>query len=56
VLVGNDVLDGLIEKSMMFNYKDKYYFLFSKTGYTAECIKNAGENTRLIIFDEFFQN
>jgi len=53
-LVGQDVLDGLIEKSMMFNYKDKYYFLFSKTGYTAECIKNAGENIRLIIFDEIF--
>ena len=54
--VGNDVLDGLIEKSLMFNYKEKYYYLFSKTGYTTECIKNAVKNVKLIAFNEFFED
>ena len=46
--VGRDVLDGLIEKSFMFYHNVKYYFLFSKSGYTAECEQHAillNENT-----------
>jgi len=50
--VGKNVLDGLIEKSMMFNYKEKYYFLFSKSGYTPECVNNAGPNVKLISFHD----
>lgn len=50
--VSNSILDGLIEKSMIFNYREKYYFLFSKSGYTKECIKNAGRNVKLIDFKD----
>jgi AAA+ ATPase superfamily predicted ATPase len=50
--VGNSVLESLIEKSMMFNYRDKYYFLFSKSGYTDECAKTAGKNIKLIDFKD----
>ena len=36
-LTGIGVLDGLIEKSEVFKqYKDKYYMLFSKSGFTKE--------------------
>ena len=48
--VGSSVLDGLIEKSTMFSYREKYYFLFSKSGYTEQCGRNAGINTRMIDF------
>ncbi|KYO66958.1 ATP-binding protein [Thermovenabulum gondwanense] len=37
-----DALDSLIEKSMLFNYGKKYYFLFSKSGFTEELVKYAG--------------
>jgi len=48
--VGNDVLNGLIEKSLFFNFKEKHYCLFSKSGFTDECRNNAGSNTQLIEF------
>ncbi|MDR0491883.1 MAG: ATP-binding protein [Oscillospiraceae bacterium] len=48
--VGGAVLDDLVEKSLMFNYKEKHYFLFSKSGFTVECKKNAGNNVKLIEF------
>ena len=51
-LVGNAVLDGLIEKSRMFDYKDKHYFLFSKSGYTDKCRANTASNVRLIEFKD----
>jgi hypothetical protein len=35
--VGVGVLDELIEKSKIFNHKNKCYFLFSKSGYTDGC-------------------
>lgn len=50
--IGKNILDDLIEKSQMFNYKEKYYFLFSKSGFRAECKKIAGDNMRLIEFKE----
>jgi hypothetical protein len=39
----------------MFNYKEKYYFLFSKSGYSDECKKNTGNNTALIEFKNMTQ-
>ena len=48
--VRSDVLEGLVEKSLMFNYTDKHYFLFSRSGYTEGCVKAAGENVKLIEF------
>ena len=50
--VEKDVVDTLIEKSMMFNYKEKHFFVFSKSGFTGECRKNAGSNVRLIKFED----
>ena len=54
--VGASVLGGLVEKSKMFDYREKYYFLFSKSGYTKECEKSAGENVRLVDFGEMARN
>ncbi|MCL2099962.1 MAG: ATP-binding protein [Oscillospiraceae bacterium] len=53
--VSSSVLEKLIEKSMMFNFPEKYYFLFSKSGYTEECIKSPGTNIRLIDFNRLSQ-
>ncbi|MCL1982518.1 MAG: ATP-binding protein [Clostridiales bacterium] len=50
--VGRTVLDGLIEKSQMFNYRVKYYILFSKSGFTDECKAAASEYVRLVDFRE----
>ena len=48
------VIDELIEKSAMFSYDKKHYFLFSKSGFTPSAQKRAGENIRLIPFDDMF--
>ncbi len=32
-----DVLDALIEKSRVFKQRNKYYYIFSKAGFTKEC-------------------
>ncbi|MCL1809052.1 MAG: ATP-binding protein [Clostridiales bacterium] len=50
--LGRTVLDGLIEKSQMFNYRVKYYILFSKSGFTDECEAAASEYVRLVDFRE----
>jgi len=50
--VGKPILDKLIEKSMMFNYREKYYYLFSKSGYTDECKREQAEHVKLIDFKE----
>lgn len=35
--IGIGVLDELVQKSLLFNhYKNKYYMLFSKSGFTKE--------------------
>jgi AAA+ ATPase superfamily predicted ATPase len=44
------VIDELVEKSLIFNYKEKYFFVFSKSGYTDECKKNVESNVKLIEF------
>ena len=53
--VGRGVLDGLIEKSLMFNYKEKHYYLFSKSGFTDELKASAGDNVRLVGFIDMVQ-
>jgi len=50
--VNSHVLDGLIDKSSMFSYEDKYYILFSKTGFTENVKKRASERIRLIDFEQ----
>ena len=42
------VLDDLIGKSEMFGFEEKYYVLFSKTGFEDETKKKAGENVLLV--------
>ena len=48
------VLETLIERSEMFNYKTKYFYLFAKTGFTKGCIEKANEigNVTLVCFDK----
>lgn len=48
------VLETLIERSEMFNYKQKHFYLFAKTGFTKGCIEKATEmgNVTLVEFDE----
>jgi AAA+ ATPase superfamily predicted ATPase len=48
------VIDGLIDKCEMFQYDKKYCYLFSKSGFTPAALAKAGENIRLIRFDEMF--
>jgi hypothetical protein len=38
-----DVLETLIKRSQLFHYKNVYYYLFSKTGFTKGCIDKANE-------------
>jgi hypothetical protein len=49
-----DVIDELIEKSHMFGFDKKYYYVFSKSGFTTEALKRAGDNINLIHFDDMF--
>ena len=46
--LGNQVLDTLIDKASMFNYANKYYFLFSKAGFKKEVAKRAGDHVILV--------
>ena len=46
------VVDELIEKSKMFNYEEKYFFVFSKSGFTDDCKKHAKDNVKLIEFKD----
>ena len=49
-----DVLDTLIERSELFQYRRKYYYLFAKTGFSESVILKAQEmgNVDLVGFDE----
>ena len=51
-LVGSTVLDSLVEKSQMFNYDEKFYYLFAKSGFTDDCKKKAGDNIKLITIND----
>lgn len=48
-----DVLYDLIEQSKLFHFKNNYFYLFAKVGFTDKCIQIAKENknVRLITFD-----
>jgi len=52
--VGCDILDRLIEKCRMFSFEHKFYFIFSKSGFTDECKNIADANIRLICFENMF--
>lgn len=50
------VLETLIERSELFDYEDKYFYLFSKTGFTKNCIEKANElnHVYLIKYEDMF--
>lgn len=47
------VLKGLIEKSALFNYQNKYYVLFSKSGFTDDVINFAKNNSNVFLIEKF---
>lgn len=53
-LVGQNVLETIIEKSRHFSYENKYYYIFAKSGFTTGCLKLAAEksNVQLICFKD----
>ncbi len=48
------ILETLIERSKLFPYHNKHFFLFSKSGFTKGCTERAKElgNVSLVTFDE----
>lgn len=50
------VLETLANRSEMFHYNDKHFYLFAKTGFTQGCISKAGElgNVTLVEYREIF--
>ena len=52
------VLETLVERSNMFNFKDRYLYLFAKTGFTKGCIDKAAElgNVTLVTYAEMLNN
>ena len=51
------VLEKLIERSELFNYKNKHFYLFAKSGFTKGCIRKAEEmgNVRLVEYSEMLK-
>lgn len=43
------VLEGLIEKSSLFHYQNKSFYLFAKSGYTKGCIEKASGMKNVIL-------
>jgi len=54
--VGADVLDTLVERSELFSYSEKYYYLFSKTGFTDSVRAKADSEPKitLIRYNDFY--
>lgn len=50
------VLEGLLNKATVFNYKEIHYYLFSKTGFTLGCIEKANQTkgVHLVEFANMF--
>ena len=48
------VLETLVKRSELFNYKTKYYYMFSKSGFTKSCIDRANKmgNVSLVEYKE----
>lgn len=51
------VLDTLVERSTLFNYKKKHFYLFAKTGFTKGCIERANEmgNVTLVTYEDILK-
>jgi len=51
------VLETLVERSKLFNFDKKHYYIFSKSGFTKGCIDKANElgNVSLIAYDDILK-
>lgn len=51
------VLETLVERSTLFNYKKTHFYLFAKTGFTKGCIDRANEmgNVTLVIYEDILK-
>ncbi|MDE5605321.1 MAG: ATP-binding protein [Eubacterium sp.] len=55
--VDTGVLDTLVNRSELFNFKEKHFYLFAKTGFTKGCIDKADNmgNVILLEYKELFK-
>ena len=55
--VGRQVIDTLLEQGEMFQYPEKYYYIFSKSGFQAAALDYAAQSGRvhLISFEEMYR-
>ena len=44
-----NILEKLINKSSIFNCNEKYYYIFSKSGFTKGCIEKSNEMKNVIL-------
>jgi hypothetical protein len=51
------VLETLVERSTLFNYKKMHFYLFAKTGFTKGCIDRANElgNVTLVTYEDILK-
>ena len=51
------VLVTLVERSNLFSYNEKYFYLFAKSGFTKGCTDKAAElgNVTLVAYDEMLK-
>ena len=56
--VGTDVIDTLIERSELFSYSNKHYYLFAKTDFTdgAKAKADSQENITLLSFHNLYSH
>ena len=50
-----DVLETLVDRSMLFHYSKIRYYLFSKTGFTKGCINKAEGNVTLVSYSDIIK-
>lgn len=52
-----NVLETLLERSNLFNFSNKHFYLFSKSGFTKGCIERANElgNVSLITYEDILK-
>lgn len=51
------VLETLVERSNLFHYKKRHFYLFAKTGFTKGCIQRADEmgNVSLVAYEDMLE-
>ena len=56
--IGRQVVERLLERGELFQYPEKYYYIFSKTGFKEETTQYCSEKERvyLISFEEMCRN